>query len=82
MIVTDTLAASNLSLSSVAAGSAAERAAEKKFDKYSGLAQAYTFVPIAFETLGPIIIVGSTFIDEIGLRARSISGDIRETNFL
>ena len=82
MTVTDTLAASNLSLSSVTAGSASERAAEKKVAIYSGLAPAYSFVPIAFETLGPLNSVGASFIDEIGRRARYVSGDIREANFL
>jgi len=80
--VTDTLAASNLSLSASTAGSAAERAAEKKVAKYDGLASAYSFVPVAFETLGPINSAGCSFIDEIGRRARFKSGDTREANFL
>ena len=69
-------------LSASTAGSAAERAAEKKVAKYDGLASAYSFVPVAFETLGPINSAGCSFIDEIGRRARFKSGDTREANFL
>ena len=50
---TDTLAASNVRFSSISAGSAAEKASEKKLDKYSQLTSTYDFVPIALETLGP-----------------------------
>ena len=80
--VTDTLAASNLPLSSATAGSAAERAADKKCDKYTALAPFYSFVPLAFETLGPMNSAGSAFIDEIGNRTRSVTGDVRATSFL
>ena len=80
--VTDTLAASNLHYTSEAAGAAAERAAERKLIKYSELASSYTFIPIAFETLGPVDSIGTDFIQSIGLRIRSLSGDSRETSFL
>ena len=66
--VTDTLAASNVSSSISAAGSAAEAAASKKLQKYSELMSSYNFVPVAFETLGPINSAGTEFIDEIGKR--------------
>ena len=80
--VTDTLAASNVSASSSAAGAAAETAAIKKVQKYSEMLPSYTFVPIAFETLGPINTVGAEFIDEIGKRSHAITGDSREKAFL
>ena len=80
--VTDTLAASNLSLSSAAAGGAAEHAATKKSAKYGGRADCYTFVPIALETLGPVCSEGADFIDSIGTRIRDASGDPREKSFL
>jgi len=80
--VTDTLATSNFAYSSHAAGSAAECAAEKKNNKYTELALSYSFMPIAFETWGPVISDGVTFIDEIGHRIRNISGDSRESSFL
>ena len=80
--VTDTLAASNLNLSSAAAGGAAEYAALRKVEKYTDLSDCYSFVPIAFETLGPVCLDGSDFINKIGSRLRAVSGDARETTFL
>ena len=80
--VTDTLAASNLQHSALAAGALAERAAEKKIQKYTDLAASYSFFPVAFETLGPVNSLGAEFIKSIGLRARACSGDIREGSFL
>jgi hypothetical protein len=80
--VTDTLAASNLSHSSLTAGSACEIAAEKKGAKYVELTAMYSFVPVAFETFGPVNTAGSAFIEDIGRRSKSISGDSRETSFL
>ena len=43
---------------------------------------SYNFVPVAFETLGPINTAGTEFIDEIGRRSHAISGDSREKAFL
>ena len=58
------------------------RAADKKCDKYTALVPVYSFVPLAFETLGPMNSAGSAFIDEIGNRTRSVTGDVRATSFL
>ena len=80
--VTDTLAASNVSISCTAAGSAAEAAASKKLQKYAEIMNRYTFVPLAFETLGPINSAATDFIDEIGRRSHAITGDQREKAFL
>ena len=80
--VTDTLAASNLSMTSSTAGAAAENAAAKKVAKYAELSFAYTFVPIAFETFGPVNSSGEDFVNEIGKRIRAITGDVREVQFL
>ena len=80
--VTDTLAISNLPHSSTSAGAAAEKAAERKTAKYSELAATYTFIPVAFETLGPVNTCGADFIKSIGARIRSVTGDLRETSFL
>ena len=35
----------------------------------------YSFVPIAFETLGPINSAGTDFIDDIGRRTHAITGN-------
>src|SRR5579872_5932460 len=80
--VTDTLAASNVAVSSSMAGSVAEVAARKKLQKYSVIMSKYSFVPIAFETLGPINSVGTAFIDDVGRRTHAITGDNREKYFL
>ena len=80
--VTDTIAASNLIVSSSAAGSAAEAAAGRKLQKYTEIMNRYSFVPIPFETLSPINTAGSEFIDEIGRRYIAITGDLREKAFL
>jgi len=64
------------------AGSAAEAAAGRKLQKYTEIMNRYSFVPIAFETLGPINTAGSEFIDEIGRRCIAITGDLREKAFL
>ena len=52
--VTDAVADSYLHLSAACAGSAAEGAASRKETKYAGLDYSYTFIPLAFETYGPI----------------------------
>ena len=52
--VTDTVADSYLHLTSTKAGGAAENAATRKEDKYVDLQQTYTFIPLAFESLGPL----------------------------
>ena len=57
--VTDTLAASNLASSQLAAGNAAEAAASRKQNKYSQLMTYYIFVPVAFETRGPVNVNGA-----------------------
>jgi len=80
--VTDTLAASNVRPTSLSAGSAAEAAAARKEQKYSELMRRYSFVPIAFETMGTINASGEDFIDEIGKRTHALSDDNRERGFL
>ena len=69
--VTDTLAASYVRLSSATAGAAAEKAADKKAQKYAELAASYAFVPLAFETLGPMNRSGAEVVRRIGVRTRS-----------
>jgi hypothetical protein len=80
--VTDTLAASNLHVSSCSAGAAAENAATKKVAKYAELSHSYTFISIAFETLGPVNRSASDFVNGIGTRIRALTGDMREVKFL
>ena len=80
--VTDTLAPSHLLTSESIAGCAAEHAAKRKESKYSGLPSSYSFVPIALETLGSVNQSGMEFLDMLGTKIFSITGDISEKAYL
>src|SRR6218665_1437141 len=77
--VTDTLAASYLPSTSVAAAAAAEQAADRKCAKYVFLSKTYHFVSLACETLGPINNSGYLFITELGRYLSRLTSDTRET---
>ena len=64
--VTDTLALSYLDATSTAEGAAAEGAASRKELKYLALTSTHTFIPLTFETLGPINSKGLSFFSELG----------------
>ena len=80
--VADTLAPSYAQFSLISAGKVAEKAAEKKVTKYAAITQTHDFVPIAFETLGPLNASALSFLSLLGRRLTSASGDPRETSFL
>src|SRR6218665_2581319 len=80
--VTDTVAPSYLPQTSSLVGAAAELVANRKISKYSELTTSYHFVPIAFETMGPINSSGVALIKELGRRMTLITGDIKETSYL
>ena len=80
--VINTLADSYLPTSSQQTGGAAELAATKKETKYADLAQRYTFVPIAVETLGAINLTGMNFLSDLGRRITAITGETRESYYL
>ena len=80
--VADTLAASYLPITSQQAGKAAESASVRKETKYTQLAISYHFIPIAFETLGPIGVKATDFLSDLGRRISSVTGDPRESSFL
>ena len=63
-------------------GGAAENAAIRKKDKYVDLQQTHTFIPLAFETIGPINVKGVEFLQELGRHLTAISDDNRHTSFL
>ena len=78
----DTLAPSHLNRTSVDAGAAARVAESSKITKYASLAVVHEFVPIALETLGPWGPAGLSFVNELGRRITSVTGDVREASFL
>jgi hypothetical protein len=80
--VVDTLAKSHLPTSAQAQGGVAEAAALLKETKYTPLTNNYAFVPIAFETLGPINSSGRLLISELGRRISALTGEVRESSFL
>ena len=66
----------------MAAGSAAEHAADAKIQKYAQLAATHQFVPIALETLGPINAEGLALLSKLGGRCIAAASDPRERTFL
>ena len=80
--VIDTLAPSYVTATALTAGAAAETAAERKNSKYSALLNTHFFVPLAFETLGPVNDTGLHFISDLGRILTQSSGDKREVSFL
>jgi len=80
--VADTVADSYIHLTAASAGAAAEKAATNKELKYSSLASSFLFMPLAFETLGPINSRGLQLLSDLGRRISIITGDKRETAFL
>ena len=80
--VTDTLAESYLLATSSTAGAAAQCAADRKELKYQSLAHTHSFVPLAFETLGPMNSKGTDFFNQLGRRISACTRDKRETAFL
>jgi len=67
---------------STIAGSAAEGTASRKELKYQMLATKHTFIPLAFEMLGPINSKGISFFNELGHHPTVHSmDDPRETAF-
>src|SRR3954463_6718633 len=68
--VAGTSAASHLATASRLSGGAAETAADKKDAKYSKLARTTTcnFVPVAFETMGPVGTKTLSFLADLDRR--------------
>lgn len=79
---TDTLAPSNIEISKRIAGSVAEIAATKKRSKYKQIANDHHFIPVAIETMGPICKDGKKFLEELGERIASVTGEKRAKEYL
>ena len=80
--VTDTIAESYLNTTAVEVGAAAEAAASRKEAKYSQIINSHIFIPLAFETLGPINSKGAAFLSELGRRISTCTGDPRTREFI
>ena len=78
----DTVAPSSLQGSAYTAGSAAERAARLKTQKYLQLSSSHTFIPVAIETFGSINAEGMNLISRLGGKIIAATGDKRERMFL
>ena len=74
--VTDTIAESYIT--SASAGTAAEGAAGRKEMRCQTIARTHTFIPQAFETLGPNNFKGTDFLSQLGRRISACTGDMRE----
>ena len=80
--VTDTAAESYLATTAIEAGAAAEAAAGRKETKYAQIVNSHIFIPLAFETFGPINSKGTAFLSDLGRRITLCTGDPRESAFL
>ena len=80
--VADVFTTSHLPLTSLEAGSAAERAASLKNKKYEELARNHIFIPLACEVTGNWCSEAIVFLHELGDRISAVTGDRRESTFL
>ena len=80
--VPDTLAASHLDITSIAAGAAAEYAAVNKTNKYTDILHTYDFTPVAVETLGAWSDSALNFVKQLGRRLTDATSDNLETAYL
>jgi len=80
--ITDTVAQSYLPVTTASSGGSVDTAAERKTAKYIQLAQTYTFILIAVETLGPVTSVGLQFLSDLGRHITQVSSDRRKSAFL
>lgn len=78
----DTLAPSHVNRSANNAGAAAEVAESVKRAKYALLAIDHDFVPVVIESLGTWGKEGLSFVNELGRRITSVTGDERSASFL
>lgn len=80
--VVNSLADSYQSRTAISTGATNELVAHVKVSKYERLSASYPFIPLAFETIGPINGQELEFITSLGHQLTRASGDPRETSFL
>ena len=76
------MAQSHIASSSVTAGAAAEQAGRLKHQKYMSLAPSHVLVAVAVETFGPWSQEALEFIQDLGRRISTKTGEPRETGYL
>src|SRR6218665_3060981 len=75
------MANSYLPRTSRTAEAAAKMAADRKEAKYTLLATVHHFVPLAFETMGPVCSAALAFISLLGAILSTVSGDAHEASY-
>ena len=75
----ETTAISYLPTTAITAGCADESAAMRKLVKYKDFSQRYVFVSIVIESHGTFSKSSLDFLQELGLRATTVTLDPRET---
>ena len=78
----DTFAPSYRALATSSNGAVAAAAEERKLAKYANLDHAYSFVPVAIETLGVIGPKSLSFIRDLGHRIQQRSGEVKSLTYL
>ena len=77
-----TLAESYVEAAARESGAVAEQAAQRKLEKYRDVFPNYCFQPIAVENLGAMNSSAVDFINTLGRRISSVSGEDKESAFL
>ncbi|MEL7309522.1 MAG: hypothetical protein AAGK05_17820, partial [Pseudomonadota bacterium] len=78
----NTLAASHINSAASHATAPSIRAEDKKHRKYASLSERFIFIPVAIETLGCWGPEAMGFVNDLGRRLSTVSGDSRASNFL
>ena len=78
----DTFAPSYLRLSSREAGAVAIQAEERKKQKYSCLSSTHLFTPIAIESSSVFGTEAISFVRELGLRLKNVTGETASHHYL
>ena len=78
----DTFSKSAVNDSALTAGSAANKAEDRKVAYYDSLESRYRFVPVSVETSGVYGKLTNKFISELGRRMSAVTGEKREVEWL
>ena len=80
--VVDTVASSNVMMTSNKYGAAADQAESNKHNHYIDLKQNYIFTPLAFESLGSVGPETELFLKKLGKLMKRNSGEPRSLDYL